>query len=139
MFHAFNATGNKVKQLNVMFVDDDAAIRDAAVVLLRRRVETVQSARSVSEALDLLGSSSVDVVITDYRMPGGTGAELARAIRQNEHAGSKRTTIVVTTAYRANDVPELEDTTLFDAVIGKPFAPPELFALLESVAGKREI
>ncbi len=68
----------------VLFVDDDASITTSlrahlAWVLPRVRVLTAASA---AEGLATLGKEKVDVILSDYRMPGGDGAQfLADAAR----------------------------------------------------------
>ena len=123
-----------MKSLNLLFVDDEAGICIAAEVLLRRRVGTYRDAGDGESALALLRQERADVVVTDLRMPQSDGVALAQAIRAMDAHDGRRTKVVVTTAYRPDDVPALEGTALFDAVLAKPISPPELFALLEKYA-----
>jgi CheY-like chemotaxis protein len=72
---AFNAT--------VLLVDDEELVRfGTADMLTELGYEVVQAASGV-EALQLAKSASkVDILVTDYAMPGISGAELARELRQ---------------------------------------------------------
>ncbi len=64
----------------VLVVDDDPGITGAVTALLDDEYD-VLAAHSADEALEILTSRPVTVVLTDQRMPGGTGAELlARAL-----------------------------------------------------------
>nr|WP_209987851.1 response regulator [Azospirillum picis] len=66
----------------VLVVDDDALIAMSTVDMLADLGHTVVEANSGSEALEILRSGQpVDLLLTDYAMPGMTGAELARAAR----------------------------------------------------------
>ncbi|HYF84782.1 PAS domain S-box protein, partial [Azospirillum sp.] len=66
----------------VLVVDDDALIAMSTVDMLADLGHTVLEASSGTEALELLRSGqAVDLMLTDYAMPGMTGVELARAAR----------------------------------------------------------
>lgn len=74
-----------------MFVDDQALTRVGFRALLEAyapRVTVVAEARSASEAVALLDSTTVDIVLTDLRMQGNnhSGLELVAAVRQR-HPG----------------------------------------------------
>ncbi len=64
----------------VLVVDDDALIAMSTVDMLVDLGHTVVEANSGIEALEILRSGQVvDLLLTDYAMPGMTGVELARA------------------------------------------------------------
>ncbi len=67
----------------VLVVDDDALIAMSTVDMLTDLGHTVVEANSGIEALELLRSGqAVDLLLTDYAMPGMTGVELARVARE---------------------------------------------------------
>ncbi len=75
-----SSRGNK--QPLVLFVDDDPTMVDATTRVLATAGVRVESALSGEEALALVrGGVRPDVLITDYRLPGFTGVELVRRIR----------------------------------------------------------
>jgi len=65
-----------------MVVDDNAGFRESLLALLDAgELEVVGEARSGEEALQLLRRMpKIDVVVTDYAMPGMNGLKLAEAI-----------------------------------------------------------
>ncbi len=66
----------------VLFVDDDFLIRLSTASLLEDLGHTVIKAASGAEALEILGrGQKIDMLITDYAMPGMTGLQLAEAVR----------------------------------------------------------
>lgn len=66
----------------VLVVDDDALIAMSTMDMLADLGHTVLEANSGSDALELLRSGqAVDLLLTDYAMPGMTGVELAQAAR----------------------------------------------------------
>lgn len=66
---------------NVLVVDDEGAIRYSVSKTLQRVGYNVNEAASGEEALDIMKKNHFDVVLTDIRMPGLTGVELLRRIK----------------------------------------------------------
>jgi len=60
----------------VLLVDDDAAVRTVLAALLRQAGVDPVEADGAERALDRLAEGSIDVVITDLRMPGMDGMAL---------------------------------------------------------------
>lgn len=81
-----NAAASPMKQtrpLVVLLVDDEELVRTGTADMLIDLGHRVVEAFSGSHALELLRTDAEpDLVITDYLMPGMTGAELAEAIRR---------------------------------------------------------
>jgi PAS domain S-box-containing protein len=68
--------------LSILTVDDDDLVRATTVEMLEALGYDVVAARSGAEALRLLESTCVDLVITDHAMPKMTGAQLAGYLRE---------------------------------------------------------
>lgn len=64
----------------VLLVDDDPAVRAVTVQMLESLGYSVEEAQDGIQALEKLGPG-IDVVVTDFAMPGMTGGELAQLIR----------------------------------------------------------
>jgi CheY-like chemotaxis protein len=62
----------------ILLVDDDPDVRDVLVALLAEPGYEVVPAMDGYEALRILDDRPIDVLITDVKMPGITGFELAR-------------------------------------------------------------
>lgn len=60
----------------ILVVDDEPSVRRALHRLLAREQYRVVEAEGVAQALAVLGSHKIDLVITDYAMPDGTGMDL---------------------------------------------------------------
>jgi DNA-binding NtrC family response regulator len=65
----------------VLVVDDEEAQRKVLAGFLRKKGFEVLTAAGAAEALDLAAAQTVDLVLTDLRMPGGGGLELLRGLR----------------------------------------------------------
>jgi len=78
-----DAGGAGQRRLTLLFVDDDFLISLSTVALLEDLGHSVIKAASGPDALDILKSGkAVDLMITDYAMPGMTGLQLAEAVRE---------------------------------------------------------
>lgn len=71
----------KLKDITVLYVEDEDMMRDAVVMLLKRRFKQVLVATNGLEAISIYKDANPDVVITDLQMPVMDGMELAREIR----------------------------------------------------------
>lgn len=79
----------------ILVVDDDHAFRGLVVEIIVSEGYRVLETDSAEAALEILSDSRVDLVLTDQRMPGITGVELARRVRSSAHPPE----VVVMTAY----------------------------------------
>lgn len=79
-------TGAKqeVRQSRILAVDDDASMRRLAEKVLASPSRVVDTAASGQEALELLRAGSYEVILTDIAMPGMTGLEFLRAVRDRD-------------------------------------------------------
>jgi DNA-binding NtrC family response regulator len=62
---------------SVLVVDDNTPTRMSLQCLLEEDF-VVNTAKNIHEAIAFLSKHSMDVVVTDYDMPGGSGVELLR-------------------------------------------------------------
>jgi signal transduction histidine kinase len=78
-----SAHGHDGSAGTVLLVDDEPLVRASTADMLGELGYAVTEAASGDQALSLLDASQgVDLLITDHLMPGMTGAELARAVRE---------------------------------------------------------
>ena len=75
-------------KLKVFIADDSLIVRERLVTMLAELpgVEIVGQAEHVAEAINAIQKFQPDVVILDIRMPGGSGLDVLRNIKQNEPA-----------------------------------------------------
>jgi len=66
----------------VHIIDDDQAIRESLAFLLRTHQLEVRSFDSAKTFLDALPDASLGCVITDIRMPGMSGIDLLRRLKE---------------------------------------------------------
>ncbi len=110
----------------VLLVDDDPAVRAATAEMLAEHGNAVVEAEGVDQALALLRETpNIDAIVTDYLMPGRSGADLIRVVRRER----PDMPVLLITGYISisGDVPA--DVT----VLAKPFRAEELLAGLAGV------
>lgn len=81
--------------MTVLIVDDEEVLQDVLQALLQREGYTTLAARSGEEALALLEREEVDLVLLDVMLPGMSGTEVLRQVRQRD----PDQVVVVITAY----------------------------------------
>jgi DNA-binding response OmpR family regulator len=115
-----------------LVVDDEPDQR----VLVRRRIEAsceVIEASTSGEALRIILSRPVDIVLTDSNLPNFDGKELCRQLRTTH---GYRGAIVFVSASADHPAVEMEMIDAgADGILGKPFKGDHLRALVEDVAG----
>lgn len=118
-----------VKRLLV--VDDEPNLLRAVEACLRTEGFEVSTARSGAEALINVAQTVPDLIISDIRMPGMSGYELARQLRV-----SSRTMLVpiIFLSAKGETADRIEGFRAgVDAYLTKPFEPDELVAVIKSI------
>jgi DNA-binding NtrC family response regulator len=112
----------------ILFVDDEPAILDA----LRRSFRIHRSrwqmefAISAARALEVLAADSVDVVVTDFRMPEMDGGQLLSVVRERY----PHTARLILSGYSGLQDRLLSDG-LADEYLDKPCTPSDLEGVIE--------
>src|SRR2546428_11653486 len=70
------------KPKTVLIVDDDEGMRDTLTAILKREYRVLR-ASSGEAALPVLNRDNVDLMLLDVRLPGISGFEVLRIIREN--------------------------------------------------------
>jgi diguanylate cyclase (GGDEF)-like protein len=99
----------------LLVVDDDAMNRDALSRRLTRTGYTVLTAETGAEALSIISQNRVDAVLLDVMMPGMSGIDTLRSLRQSRSV-SDLPVIMVTAKDGSDDVVEALDLGANDYV-----------------------
>ena len=116
----------------ILLVEDDPALREMAVTLLRRLGYTVLAAANGIEALSLKQQGDIghiDLLFTDVVMPHMSGKELADRVR----ALYPHTRILFTSAYTENAIVHQGVLDKGVSLLQKPFTPSALAHKLREV------
>ena len=122
--------------LNILLVDDDRNLATTLSHGLRKamgKAISVIFCSSGPEAFALLATQSFDMVISDFHMPGMSGLDLLKKIR-DDHC---ETSLVLITAY-GTDTLEEEVRRLEFGYITKPFEMPHLVQIIHDLIRGKE-
>ena len=119
----------------ILVVDDSPPTVEVIVRNLMDRVYRVWSASSVTEAIRMLESATIDLVITDMKMPGIGGLELVRHVREN----FQDTLVVMITGYPSIDSAVEAVKSGADEYLAKPFTDEELLSAVEKVLTRQRL
>ena len=75
---------SREEALSVMVVDDEPGIRTALRANFLRHGWEVDTASGVRDAIRQCGQREYDLVVTDIRMPDGSGIDVLQNIKQGE-------------------------------------------------------
>jgi len=112
--------------VHVLVVEDDPAMRDLVCELLEQHGARVTPAASVAEAHAALGRWSLDVVVSDIRLPDATAYDLVRRLRAEER--TRAIPAVAVTGYAAEEDEARALAAGFQVHLEKPLDPQRLVA-----------
>ncbi len=112
-----------------LVVDDQADVLTLASMMLDALGFQVDSVGSSREAMDLLATTTYRLVLTDLKMPGMNGYELASWVKSR----SRDTRLVIMTGCLDSEYLRESGPGPVDRWIFKPFGFKELRLLLEEI------
>jgi CheY-like chemotaxis protein len=115
---------------HILVIDDEPAILRVLKKMLNPEGFEVDTANSGLEGLAKVQLQTYDLLITDIKMPGVSGIQVARAVRE-----IKADTLPV---IGMSGTPWLLDRDLFDDVLSKPFLKADLLAAVTHTIKHRE-
>ena len=112
---------NETTKKKILVVEDFASIRNFVCETLQRKGYDTVGAASGKEALMILQQTNGDIqlVITDYNMPDGTGYELLQSLKSNQFF-SRIPVIFLTTEFDVDKMQKAKEAGL-TAWIKKPY------------------
>ncbi|HOC68245.1 MAG TPA: sigma-54 dependent transcriptional regulator [Candidatus Hydrogenedentes bacterium] len=124
-------TNNKGKG-TILVVDDAETTCEVLQRSLSGEGYQVATASHVAAALYYLEQANVDLVITDLKMPGGSGMDLVRHVREN----LRNTEVMMITGYPSIEgaVQAIKDGA--EEYLAKPFTDAELYAAVRRAMDK---
>ena len=118
-----------MKSIRILVAEDDANIRAGLVDTLNSDGYQVTPATDGEQAVKLFAKQKFDLVILDIMMPGKSGYDVCRAIREKD----KAVPIIMLTA-KSEEVDKVVGLQLgADDYVTKPFGVHELLARIQAV------
>ncbi|HEX6775099.1 MAG TPA: sigma-54 dependent transcriptional regulator, partial [Methylomirabilota bacterium] len=119
----------------VLIVDDEKSMRDLLSITLEKEGYDVSSATGGETAIEMLHRDSVDVVITDLRMPKVDGLQVLRAAKEI----SPDTTVIMITAVASTEsAVEAMKLGAYD-YITKPFKLDEVNLIVRNALERKRL
>ncbi|MBM4281329.1 MAG: sigma-54-dependent Fis family transcriptional regulator [Deltaproteobacteria bacterium] len=119
----------------ILVVDDELSIREFLEILLKREKHDVRLARDAVEAVARLKDEPVDLVLTDLRLPRGSGMDVLTWVVKN----APSTQVVMMTAFATTETAVgAMKAGAYDYLI-KPFKPDELTVLIDRALERRRL
>jgi len=118
-----------MKDYNLLIIDDEQSQRDLLSGYLKKKGFTVYTADSGIEGLKIINKNSVNIIFSDYKMPGMTGLEvLEKVLKINPEIS-----FVIVTAYgTVENAVKAMQVGAYD-YISKPVDLDELDLLIERI------
>ncbi len=125
-----------MKDLKILFVDDDPVTRKLMKIKLKMAEYELETAENGVEALNILAKRGFDVVLTDLMMPGGVdGIGVLEAVKEKY----SRTEVVLLTAFASveNAVEAMKKGAA--DYLQKPINFDELFLRLDKISNLKKL
>jgi DNA-binding NtrC family response regulator len=116
---------------NILVVDDDNAVCRIVERMLSNEQYQVQTSQSVADALRAIEQKSFDAYVMDYKLPDGSGLDVAERIRCK---GSEVPIILISGYDTTSVAPRAEELHIFD-FLQKPFSREMICNALKKAIG----
>lgn len=117
---------------NILIVEDDKALAEGIVLVLRQDGFSFQCCHNVKDAKKVLEKNIFDLILLDINLPDGSGLDICRGLRKEERLDP----VIFLTALDT----ELHEVTGFQAgaddYITKPFSVPLLVRRIQAVLNR---
>lgn len=124
---------------NVLIVDDSPILRTAIRKVVRLagiEDDRIHDAGNGREALDVLETVWIDLVLLDMNMPVMDGEQFAGELRKNPDLADVAIVVVSTEANQGR-LQRMRDLGVID-ILRKPFEPEDLHRLIPKVLGAKK-
>jgi len=119
----------------ILVVDDEDAIRRTVIASLRATKHEVLEASTVKRGFQILQSEPIDLVVSDLRLPDGSGIDLLQKIKSAKISSD----VIIMTGYATIDTAVQAMKEGANDYITKPFNPGELTIRIEKVLKQKQL
>jgi two-component system NtrC family sensor kinase len=127
------ARQDRVPESTLLVVDDDEHVRRALKRVLRRARCRILDASGTQAALEILAREPVQVVVSDYRMPGTSGVELLRMVKDRWPRIQR---ILLTGHAGSNAIEEAVNQSEISRIIWKPWDDAHLLVTIQGAVNQ---
>jgi two-component system cell cycle response regulator len=116
----------------ILIVDDEHSIREVLKEFLNSKSFVAHAVPMADDAIEILNTIEVDLVITNVNMPGMDGLELTRLIKDRYSAR-----VIILTGYRKGCTQEDAHRAGADDLLYKPATLKELLSSINRILNKK--
>jgi two-component system response regulator HydG len=120
---------------NVLVVDDDNAVCRIVQRMLSDQQYQVQTSQSVAGAIVAIEQKSFDAYVIDYKLPDGSGLDVAERIRSKGSAAP----IILMSGYDASSVASRAEKFRISDFLQKPFSRETICKAVRKVIGSPNV
>lgn len=113
----------------ILYIDDETDLLDLAATFFEEENLPIETCSEFHEALNLIRNNKYDLIISDAKMPTGSGPELFRIVRSD---GTYKGKIIMVTG-NIEDFGSDQSRSGYDLVIYKPIRFQELVAKVKEM------
>ena len=128
------AAASDGKRVSILVAEDNTALRDYLRSALENRYN-VSTARNGEEAYCQAINEQPDLVLTDIVMPGMSGIELCRKIKENSRTSAIG--VILLTAHNLQNYEVFGYRVGADAYVAKPFSLEVLFSRIDNLVARQ--
>lgn len=129
MNQEINILKEKVKNLNVLYSEDEDEMRLGTELFLRKFFNSVDSAYDGKNGLDKFSTKKYHIIFTDIMMPNIDGIEMLKKIRDIDKN-------IFTITLTASEIREDEIIKLSDLYFRKPITYDNMISIMNSIVKK---
>jgi len=124
---------SKTRQFNILYVEDEAEVREQMLMILGMLFKEVDSANDGEEGLEKYKTNpeKYELIITDITMPKMSGLELSQKVKEINPSQK----IVVISAHREDEFLSQIKEIGIDGIIFKPVQLEEIALTFKEVMG----
>jgi hypothetical protein len=122
--------------VRILVVDDEADVREFAVMTFQECGAEAVSASSLAEAMNIIGTWKPNVLVADIGMPDEDGYALIRRVRSLPAEQGGRIPAMALTAYARTEDRVRILSSGYQIHVAKPVEPVELITAVASLAGR---
>ncbi len=115
----------------ILLVEDEAPIREMLTFVLEQSGFQAIEAPDFNAAVEKIVEPYPDLILLDWMLPGGTGVQLAKKLKQHEYTRDIPIIMLTARGEEEDKIRGLEAGA--DDYVTKPFSPKELIARVKAV------
>ncbi len=132
--YGYGMSGYRFERLKILVVDDNPHMRSlVAAVLQAFGVTQIYEAADGQDALDRLRTTACDLAVVDWVMPGMSGLDLTKAIRNSPTSPNPFIPIIMLTGHTSLDHVEAARDAGATEFLAKPVSAKGLMVRMQAV------